>query len=429
MTKAKSNTSTKKAKIVVAVVMCLISVIALFFGVVSCLPDGIEYGTYGEYHAPVNLIQKSGAFGDSIVATYDVKLDKDAKMDDVVTAVRTRLANMYGYYFCDVKDVSADGINRISVTVPKTAKSDGIRETQILSSLTQKGKVEILTESTYAADKAILTSEHVKRMSSRSFVDGGFSYYVIKMVLTKEGQKIAEKELTVSSSFDSAYLFIDGASDPSGRIAYDSNGNLQVFAGNNAQLTQQIMGLVKSGALSATLTQDVVTDKPSYGALIFGIVMCVLIVGTWIFYAVRYKTMGLAVIIAQLVAVVVCMLFMGLVYFNYLNTASAIGLALGFILMSVFSCLVLEKLRKYQLDEKTFASARFRAFHENNMWNGIVHAIVLVVGIILWVIPTGVTAPLGNALVYTAVLSCGVTMGLNRWFTSLMGVFVAETDK
>ena len=131
----------------------------------------------------------------------------------------------------------------------------------------------------------------------------------------------------------------------------------------------------------------------------------------------KYK-MSLAVVLSQLIAVTVFIIFAGLVYFNLLNVASAIGILGGYVLMSAFSCVVLEGIKGYA--DRPFASAKHLAFRDANKRNVIVHAIVLVVGIILWLIPTGVTAPLGNALVYGAVLSFVATMGLNRLFAALV---------
>ncbi|MCM1289286.1 MAG: hypothetical protein NC132_01350 [Corallococcus sp.] len=414
---------TKTASIVIMSIIC---VIALFFGVVSFLPDGLEFGDSSIYHAPINLLQKSGAFGDSVTATYEVKLDEDAKIDDVVSGVRSRLADMYGYYFCDVK-VTDDG--NIQVKIPKIAneekaQNNGLTNDRILSSVTQKGKVEITTSSTYSADGVVLTSEHIGKTGSENIVSNGNSHYIVNASLNDEGKKIASDKLSASSTGWSAYLFVDETL--AGYIAYNStDSELQIYTQSDAQ-SKQIIGQINSGALTAELTQTDIEDTSSIGGLLFGVLFATLVVGSWIFYAVRYKTVSLAAVLSQLVVIVVFVLFASLVYFNYLNTAAAIGMVLGYCLMSCFTCLVLEKIRKYTLDDKTFASARYRAFAENNKWNAIVHGIVLVLAIILWVIPTGVTAPLGNALVYATVLSFTATMGLNRLFTAMAGTFVTD---
>ena len=199
------------------VIICIVCVIALFFGVVSCLPGGLEYGNYNEYNAPINLIQGSSLFNDSIVATYKVKLDEDANINDVVKNIRSRLSDMYGYYFSNVK-VNGDDI---TVQVPKTANGENTSAATILSNVTAVGKVEILTESTYSADKVILTAEHVKSMTLRNYSSGANAYYIVNMNLTQEGKEIAAENITPTSYGYSAYIAVDGT--VSYAIVYESH--------------------------------------------------------------------------------------------------------------------------------------------------------------------------------------------------------------
>lgn len=411
---------TKSASIAI---ICVICAIALFFGVCSCLPGGLEYGDYNVYNAAVNLIQGDAMFCDSVVATYKVKLDDEASIDDVVSVLKSRLGNMYGRYFSDVVAVSND---KISITVSKTVNEEKTSELSILSSVTTTGKVEVTKSTTYSEDDVVLTSDHIAGMSIQRFANGSQSYYIVNMRLTKEGKAIAADKLTMSSTGWSAYLAIDGT--VSYGIVYSSDSKLQVYTNSNDEC-QRIVGLVNSGVLGAKLTALDTEEVTSYGGLIFAIVMAAIILGSWIFYAVRYKNLAVAPIVSQLLAVVVFIMFAGLVYFNLLNVASAIGIVLGYGLMSFFTIVTFDKFQAL-MQEKTLASARHRAFSENVKWNCIVHAIVLVVGVILWLIPTGVTAPLGNALVYSAVLSFVVTMGLNRLFSTFnLGLDNAKNKK
>ncbi len=409
---------TKSASIAIISVIC---VIVLFFGVCSCLPGGLEYGDYNVYNSAINLIQGDSMFSDSVVATYKVKLDEDVTINDVASIIRSRLGNMYGRYFSNVEVVDD---NKIAVTVSKTVNDDNTSETSILSAVTTTGKVEIVTSTTYSADDVILTNEHVASMRIDRYTSGSSSYYIVNMRLNKDGKAIAEEELTASTSSYACYMAIDGT--VAYGIVYNTNGRMQVYTSSEEDC-QYIIGLIKSGALNATLTSLDKEEVTSYGGLVFAIVMAVIILASWVFYIVRYKKLAVAPIVSQLIAVVAFIMFAGLVYFNLLNIASAIGIVLGYILMSYFTIVTLDKMVAYMQD-KTYATARYKAFAENNKWNSIIHAIVLVVGIILWVIPTGVTAPLGNALVYTAVLSFIVTMGLNRLFTSF-NLGIAQNKK
>lgn len=399
---------TKPASIAI---LCVICAIALVLGVFACLPGGLEFSDYKVYNSPASLIQGDSLFADSIVTTYKVKLDDEADINDVVSVLKSRLGDMYGRYFCSVV---AEDDNKITITVPKTAYEGNTSETTILSNVTATGKVEVLTESTYAEDSVILTSDHISRLSTQRYASSGTTYYIVTAKLTKEGKAIAKENLTEASSSWSAYLAVDET--VSYGIAYTSNETLQIYANSDAD-AQCIIGLINSGSLGAKLTVLDTNEVSSIGSLIFAIVVAAIVLGSWIFYVVRYGKLAVVPIASQLVAIVAFIWFAGIVYFNLLNIASAIGIVLGYVLMSYFSVRVFDSMKVY-LQEKTVSAARYKAFTELNKLNCIVHAIVLVLGVVLWLIPTGVTAPLGNALVYCAVLSFIVTMGLNRLFAS-----------
>ena len=282
--------------------------------------------------------------------------------------------------------------------------------------------MEILTSSTYAEDDVILTSEHVKSMRFERYTNGANAYYIVNMKFTPEGEEIAAKELVAGTSNWSAYVAIDG-SVVYGAV-YGSNGRLQVYTSNNDD-AHILQGLVKSGSLGATLTETGTERVSSVGGMVFAIVMGVILLACWIVLIVRYKVAGFALALSQLVAAVAFIMFSGMVYFSMLTIASAVGIVLGIALMMTFSVIMLEKIRSYRKD-KTYASARHRAFADCNKWTLIVHAIALVLGVVLWLIPTGVTLPLGNALVYGAVLSFAVNMGLGRLLAIVVAPLVKE---
>ena len=112
----------------------------------------------------------------------------------------------------------------------------------------------------------------------------------------------------------------------------------------------------------------------------------------------------------------------GLIHLEILNIFAIVGMLLGIALQTYFTVYAFENINAYE--GSTFASAKHKGFANSNKRNLIVHAIALVVGIILWVIPTAVTAPLGNVLVYLVVLSFVTTMGLNRLFATMVEPFI-----
>lgn len=410
----------KTASIVVYAVMFAL---ALVLCVCVCLPSGLPFGEYQEYTSAVNLIQGDAMFTDYQQAKYRV-IDTE-NINDVASAIKARLSSIYGYYFSNVQ---VDG-DEIIVNVPVTANANNTSASSILSAVTTTGKVEITSSSTYSSSVVVLTSEHFKSASFRRYTDSSTLYYVVTVNLNSEGVEAASSSLTVATSSTAGYLAIDETVNSSSYgVYYTAEDTIQIYTVSDSY-GKNLVGLINSGALGSALVEIPMdnSEEPniveSNGGLIFGIVAAVVILANWIFYFAKYGKLAFAPILSQLIAVVVFILFAGYVYFALLNIASAIGILLGYALMSVFTVLVLERIAAYSADKKTFSTSRHKGFGDFNKWNCIVHAIVLVVGAILWLIPTGVTAPLGNALVYGAVLSFCVTMGLNRLFTSLVANF------
>lgn len=97
--------------------------------------------------------------------------------------------------------------------------------------------------------------------------------------------------------------------------------------------------------------------------------------------------------------------------------------------MTFFTAFTFEKICT-RIKEKSYSWARYTSFKDTNIISLIAHAVFLVLGIILWAIPTLVTAPLGNVFVYGAVLSFVMTFGLNRLFALMVSPFFdAEKGK
>ena len=157
--------------------------------------------------------------------------------------------------------------------------------------------------------------------------------------------------------------------------------------------------------------------------------MGVIVLATFVFFAVRYKTLGLAGMLSQLMAIVLFMYISMLLYMVvYFNLFAAIGLTLAYAFMTFFTIFTFEKIRAYN-QEKTFSSSAYKGFATTNKISLIAHAALLVLGIILWVIPTAVTAPMGTMLVFGAVLSFIATFGLNRLFVKMIEPFYETTGR
>lgn len=395
------------------ILLCIVTALVLFLGVFSFIPD-FQVGEYNVYHSPLSLIQKDGLFTDSIKVSYSVELDEDVDFSSVQKTLNARFRKAFGYYGVDISYDAATGV--ASIILPKTNNESGSSADHILEHLTKNGKVEILnvnyTSASYAEDSVVLSQDHFKRARVQSYINGETTLYVVRVRLTTEGEDIANSKLVSSTPYTCA---VDGSVET---WVYYSGSELQItYAGSSeSEENANIMAsLIKSGTLGATLTEEGAIEEINSGIgwTIFLAVMGAIILASFIFFLVRFKTLGFVGLLNQLLAVVVFVIFAGLVHLEIFNIFAAIGVVLAYCFMTAFTSIVFDRIVK-NLNEKSYSWLRHTAFADTNIVSLIAHGALLVLGIILWVIPTVVTAPLGNVLVYGAVLSFIVTFCLNR---------------
>lgn len=410
---------TKRTSIII---LCVFIAIILFVGIFSFMPDGLNYGESGLYHSPFSLIQKSTLFTDEVVAEYIVDLDEGVNASSVVSTIKTRLAKMYGYYGCDVEYNAVDSI--ITISIPKTSGVDASMalstEQSIFSSVTAVGKVEVSSETKYDESKMILKSEHFKSASVRKYNVSATTYYIAEAKLTEAGKKAAS-ELTSSSKI---YYYVDGALTY--QAIYDAtSGTVQLYSSTEAT-TKKVASYINNGTLGGELAWNNRTEVANSAGLVIAIVLAVLFVASCVFFVVRNKSLGFVGVLSAVFTIVAYVVIAGLIYSTIFNAFSVTGVLLGYIAFMFFTHTTLESIKESYSAGKTMSSAKYNAFKAGNKLNLIVHGIMLVVGIILWVIPSIVTAPLGCALVYMTICSFVATMGLNRLFVSAIAAFLPE---
>ena len=396
------------------VLLSIITVLALFFGIFSFIPS-FYVSEYELYHSPASLIQKANGFTDTVKANYIVEMNEGVKFASVRNTIKARLRGAYGYYGVNISEDKGVA----SITLPARNNSADTNVDEILKSVVANGKIEILNSTSYSKENVVLTQKHFRSARVRGYVNGSNSWILVEIKLTKEGVELANTDLGANTSSLSNYFAVDGEAN----TYYDYNsGTIRLYTHSQAE-AKLLASYVNHGPLNATFTEgDPQVTTPGLG-YIFLIVSALLFVASVVYLAIRYGDMGLVASLAQLIALVVFTIFAGLVYFEMLNVFSAIGIVLVYAFMTFFTVYTLDKIRESLNDGKTYTSARYKAFLGTWKFNLIAHGALLLLGIILWVIPTFITAPLGNVLVYGAILSFAVTFGLNRLFTHLISPF------
>lgn len=401
--------------------LSILLVLIVLFGVFTFLPDNISYGDYGVFHAPANLIQKGPDIGPSVTATYSVDTTdlEEGVLENVDNIVTTRLNKMFNYYGLPVV---LEG-NKLSVTVPQTANEEKTDAKTIIETVVAEGKIEFLPSQEYSESNVVLSNygetKYFSNVSTSNYVNGANKYYIVNVSLTSEGKELASEKFTASTTSWGAYCAVDGI------VTYGavySNDTLQIYTSSKEQAVA-LATYINYGSLQTTLTEtgyeNVDSSIPS-ASLIFGIATLVLIVAVALALLIKYGVNGVAGILSILISALVFTIFSGLVYFSVFNLYAWIGVVLGLALISSLTFYSLGKVKYYQLAGNGNKYARKTGFNSSLIRTLIVNLCVLVVGIILWVIPTGVTLGLGNSLVYSAVLSMIFTLGLNRAFVSML---------
>ena len=441
--------TTKTKQILAIVLLSVICAIVLFLGIFSFIPT---FGVceYDLYISPAEMIKKSKLFTDSMTATYLVELDEETEFSSVQKILKSRFNKAYGYYGVQIsydeqtssitvllpnnglptkilsdEEMAAEGANK-RVVKSNLAKS-------ICDNIVVNGKVEILstnyTNASYSEDSVVLTQEHFKSASVRSYINGERTLYICRVKLTKDGLQTANDKLTTSTPYTCA---VDGEVNT---WVYFTGSELQItYAFNDVDQSKEnanvIASFINTDVLNATLTLDGSFEEISNNtAWIYLLVFGLIIIASFAFFAIRYKILGIAPMLWQACAVVVFTIFAGLVHLEIFNLAAAIGAILAYCFMTFFTYFVFERIRSAMAEGKSYSWARHTAFKDTTIISLIAHGALLVLGIILWVIPSIVTTPLGCVFVYGAVLSFLVTFCLNRLFALIVAPFYDYTEK
>lgn len=427
---------TKKTSIVL---LCLITVVALFFGIFAFILDGQHVGI-NDYHSAYGLIQKSGMFGDTIAASY--KMDEEANADDVVKILKTRLEKIFAYYSVEV--TAKDSV--VTVNLPKASysKTDGDETTtavdnRVLNAIKQKGNFEILStqytssttsDPTYSKDAVVLDQSGLRGATTRSYANGDNVAFICQARLTKEGSALVDKaKLSDGSMY---YCALDGTIS---NIALYQNGQFQIYGnartGREADVcvnAKLVASIINNGALNAQLTDIEQPEVVNETGWVFAAVMGAIVLITFVFMAIRYKTLGIAGILSQLIVSVVFVYALAYISMSMFNLFAAIALVLAYAFMTFFTVFTFERIIAIN-KEKTFATSAYQGFRSVNIISLIAHGALLVLGIIFWVIPTAVTAPMGTIFVYGALLSFAATFGLNRLFVKFVEPFYETSGR
>lgn len=411
------------------VLISILTAVVLFFAVFAVLPDEIEFGNKADvYHAPIHMIQRGELLSETTWSTYKIEqgdLTTEELADATVAAQKIlskRFSDVYAYHSVPVT-VEENG--QLRIAIPTTSAYNTTEASDIIYSLAVRGLVEIASPDSeeYNKDNMLLSNDSetvlFKKAKTSYYVNGGNEWFIVAVELTEEGKEAAKTLVESTGNDISAYCFIDEQAAYS--VLY-SNNTLQFYTGNKVQ-AKILASFINEGCLDFDISEtDYGTTDTTNIATVAGFVFLGLFVAMAVYFVVKYKVIGLSAVLSFVIAATGIIYFAALVYFVNLNIYAIVGFLIGMAAMFYLTDLVFGKLRANLLDGKSTKVAISRAFDLSWKQMLIINLAVLVVGIVLWVIPTAVTASMGNALVYSAVVSLIATFGTNRLFAMMTGV-------
>lgn len=404
------------------ILVCVLSALILVAAIFAFIPS-YSVGEYGVKYSPIEAMQK-GLFASQQKASYKVSELAEGKTlenSNVTSIISKRLAKIYNYY--GAKFV-IDG-DSLDIIIPESLADKAARQgntldetniasaTEILSSVICQGKVEILDDTSYDKECVMLTAEHFASAKTSKYVSDSNVYYIVDVKLTKEGKGIAAKNLQPASQNWSAYCSVDEV--VSYGVAYVNDG-LQIYTNSDSQAAA-LKSYINYGALDGKLDETASVahvEGSGTGFIVLGIVLAVLMIAGWVYMFIRYGKLAIVNVVATLFSAMTFIWFAGGVYFNCFNAFAYVGVIISLAIIDYITYVQLDAIKSATESGKKSAPAIKGAFNGSFIKSLIVCGGAIVLGIICWFIPTVVTAPLGNALVYGGVLAFAALCGINR---------------
>ena len=387
----------------------LLTVIALLVLVFCVVSFNIPWttSTFNGFARSFNL---GLDFGDGVSGVYTIEKDdfytksSSEMSSDAVSIVQRLINSKYGDGKAEVVDN-----NKIKITIPDTSISNEV----LLASLEMKAE-NSETATTY------ITGADIKKVEYR--MNG--TTHGVYIGFNSEGKtKFANLTRTAATGGGSIYIFLNRDYDNGQAI----NISEEITAGyaflSSSSKTSAIsyakqLDNTRSG-LNMTLEGSVVTVHSNYGTwqkVIFAVVSCLLLVGSFVFLVVKYRQLGLISSLALMFMAEASVIAFALVPQIRLTLVSYLGMAFGYIVAFALMVYMLESAKREYASGKKLPASLKSGYTKAVM--PIVDTLIVIMSISLISFIFGnlsfssFFAPVSMMLIATA----GAVLGLYRWF-------------
>jgi preprotein translocase subunit SecD len=423
---------TKKPALILSIIL---AVLLVFLAVFSIVPS-FSYGTSGVYYSPLSLIQRGSGLAATTTVTATIRADSMEENVDFnanTRLIRQRLGKIYGYYGADVKVNDGKSVT-LSVFQPNF-RENGVQADTVISNVLARGKVEVFNTSAtdYHEEDALISNtadvKYFKNARVKTYSNDGSSYYSVDIELTDAGYTAISGTAgltgTTTMSTTSGIIAIDETllSSTFSLFWTGSTSHTIMAYTTDEGSARSLASFVNLGALDfefGNIGGYVDTEaNAALGTVCFVAFVAVLLAcAAYIF--IKYNVFGVAYSFSVLITLILVLLIAGLAFAPVLNIWMVVGAILGFAAMTVATAITFEAVKKHYDEGKTLKYAISLGFKQNWLKVLIIDGGLLVLGAILWLIPTAFSVSMGCALVYIGVMSFAVTFGLNRFFASVL---------
>ena len=390
--------------------------IALGLGLVfSFISFSVPFSNY-IFKGFVNSFNLGLAFSDGVSNTYEVEASNyysgENALSDAKTIVQDLVSNKY--HDGEVNIIDDD---KLSITVP-----DEVIDTTLLL-----GLVEMKLENSESA-QTYVNGAHIK---SASYQMTGTNYGVV-IEFTKAG-KAAFAELTTKAVENAGEAATEGKIYICINKDYANANSLTVpkITEGYASITMSSKEAAKSYAdilmnsrfgLYMTTESEAEVTHASFSTaqkVLIAVVVGLIVVGTLVFFAVRYKELGWLTLLAMGIYFVVNVITLCLLDAFRLNMGGIVGMVLAYLITTISIIVLFEKcLAEYKLGKKLPVSFKM-GYKKSLQVNADIYAGFGILAVLGLIFANGNLFTLSLGLIFGLVYGALVSMLLMRGFMKM----------
>lgn len=360
-------------------------------------------GVYYRYSSFTNEIVLGSDVGEGVLFEYTTKVrdgydDQDSYdnlMQNTVSGLKDILEDS-GFKNSSVVRNGQDGIRvEVGGIVDRDDQSDVIT---LIGSPSQL----VFSSSTDSAD-AFLTSDVVKSVEAKSVANGSTTVFYVEISFVKDKLKQIETATTNVVNDSGTFYMLLGETQIGSSSEAITSESITMTSDNfvDMKTTESYAIRMRTGLLPLELTcsySGVISASAGFGGTISNshgfnpmiyiwIVLAIMVIASFVFFAIRYKQMGLMAIFNMLFYIVLGLFFIQSVPLVHVNLSGIFAIVLGYVLAVVCLVTTLENARGEYAKGKKLHISLHQGINSSITSNLTVNIMMVLAGIVCALMP------------------------------------------